>query len=195
VPAKPNEPLRWRLFIATPLPESAAVALWSALDDLRARHPGARWAKREQLHATLLFLGQTDPAEVPRLVEAMALTAEQHAPFTATTTLAGGRFDDRRGGVAWLVLDDRQRRLRSLAREVDWRVGSNVYATSRPKPHVTVARRIDQQLLADLHAAADGLHASWTFDRMVLYRSYAEPGGSRYEALAEQPLTDVVAAA
>jgi hypothetical protein len=30
---------------------------------------------------------------------------------------------------------------------------------------------------------------------MVLYRSYAEPGGSRYEALAEQPLTDVVAAA
>jgi len=87
------------------------------------------------------------------------------------------------------VLDDRQRRLRNLAREVDWRVGSNVYANSRPKPHVTIARRIDEQLLADLHAAADDMHASWTFDRMILYRSYSEPGGSRYEVLAEQPLT------
>jgi RNA 2',3'-cyclic 3'-phosphodiesterase len=190
-----NPSPRWRLFIAAPVPEPAAVALWLALEDLRAHHPGARWAKREQLHATLLFLGQTDPAEVPRLVEAMALTARQHGPFTATTTLAGGRFDDRRGGVAWLVLDDRQRRLRNLAREVDWRAGTNVYANSRPRPHVTVARRIDQQLLADLHAAADGLYASWTFDRMILYRSYAEPGGSRYEALAEQPLTAAVAAA
>jgi 2'-5' RNA ligase len=189
VPEQANSSQRWRLFIAAPVPESAAVALWSVLDDLRARHPGARWAKREQLHATLLFLGQTDPLQVPRLTEAMALTANQHAPFTATTTIAGGRFDDRRGGVAWLVLDDRQRRLRNLAREVDWRVGSNVYANSRPKPHVTIARRIDEQLLADLHAAADDLHASWTFDRMILYRSYSEPGGSRYEVLAEQPLT------
>jgi len=170
------------------VPEPAAIALWSALDDLRARHPGARWAKREQLHATLLFLGQTDPAEVPRLAQAMALTAPQHAQFSATTTFAGGRFDDRRGGVAWLVLDDRQRRLRNVARELDWRVGSNVYANSRPRPHVTMARRIDERLLADLHAAADELHASWTFDRIVLYRSHADPGGSRYEVLAEELL-------
>jgi len=171
------------------VPEPAAIALWSALDGLRANHPGARWAKREQLHATLLFLGQTDPAQVPRLADAMALTAAQHAQFSATTTIAGGRFDDRRGGVAWLVLDDRQRRLRNLARELDWRAGSNVYAHSRPRPHITIARRIDERLLADLHAAADELHASWTFERMVLYRSHADPGGSRYEALADQLLT------
>ena len=177
------------------MPEAAAISLWSALDDLRAKHPGARWAKRHQLHATLLFLGQTDAAQVPRLTEAMTLAARQHAPFEATTTYAGGRFDDRRGGVAWLGLDDRQRRLRNLARELDWRVGSNVYANSRPRPHVTIARRIDESLLADLHAIADELHASWTFDRVALYRSHADPGGSRYEILAEQLLTEAVAAA
>ena len=125
---------------------------------------------------------------MPRLTEAMTLAARQHAPFEATTTYAGGRFDDRRGGVAWLGLDDRQRRLRNLAREIDWRVGSNVYANSRPRPHVTIARRIDESLLADLHAVADELHARWTFDRVALYRSHADPGGSRYEVLAEQLL-------
>jgi 2'-5' RNA ligase len=195
VTAEAGQSTKWRLFIAAPVPEPAAISLWSALDDLRARHPGARWAKRNQLHATLLFLGQTEAAEVPRLTEATALAASQHAPFEVNTAYAGGRFDDRRGGVAWLVLDDRQRRLRNLAREVDWRVGSNVYANRRPKPHVTVARRIDQQLLMDLHAAADGLHAGWTFDRIVLYRSFGEPGGSRYETLAEAALTPSVATA
>jgi 2'-5' RNA ligase len=119
----------------------------------------------------------------------MTLAAQQHTPFNATTTYAGGRFDDRRGGVAWLGLDDRQRRLRNLARELDWRVGANAYANGRPRPHITVARRIDEQLLADLHEAADGLHASWTFDRVILFRSHADPGGSRYEVLATSRLT------
>jgi 2'-5' RNA ligase len=195
VTASPTAPPRWRLFLAAPVPEPAAISLWQALADLRERHPNARWAKREQLHATLLFLGQTDPAQVSRLAEAMALTARQHAPFVATTTLAGGRFDDRRGGVAWLALDDRQRRLRNLARELDWRAGTNHYANGRPRPHITVARRIDERLLIDLHDTADGLHASWTFDRVILFRSHADPGGSRYEVLAEQLLTDAATAA
>jgi 2'-5' RNA ligase len=195
VTASNAAPSRWRLFLATPVPEPAAISLWQTLAGLRERHPHARWAKREQLHATLLFLGQTDSAEVPRLTEAMTLAAQQHAPFAATTTFAGGRFDDRRGGVAWLGLDDRQRRLRNLARELDWRAGTNHYANGRPRPHITVARRIDERLLADLHDTADGLHASWTFDRVILFRSHAEPGGSRYEVLAEQLLTDAATAA
>jgi 2'-5' RNA ligase len=148
-----------------------------------------RWAKRDQLHVTLLFLGQTDPAEVGRLEEAMVLTAAQHGPFEATTSDAGGRIDDRRGGVAWLRLADRSRTFRDLARELDWRLGTNVYATSRPRPHVTVARRMDQTLLEDLRAVAAGLKVTFTIDRIGLYRSHAEPGGSRYEALAEQLLT------
>lgn len=175
--------------MAAPVPESAGISLWQSLAGLREQHPNVRWAKREQLHATLLFLGQTDPAQVPRLAEAMTLAAQQHAGFEASTSFAGGRFDDRRGGVAWLGLDDRQRHLRNLARELDWSVGTNLYANRRPRPHITVARRIDERLLADLHEVADGLHASWTFDRVILFRSHADPGGSRYEVLAEQPLT------
>ena len=87
-------------------------------------------------------------------------------------------------------LDDRQRRLRNLARELDWRAGTNIFATESAAAHITVARRIDEQLLADLHDTADGLRASWTFDRVILFRSHADPGGSRYEVLAEQLLTD-----
>lgn len=149
----------------------------------------ARWAKREQLHATLVFLGQTDADDVARLGEVLALAATQNAEFQTSTGEAGGRADDRRGGVAWLRLDDHQRRIRNLAREIDWRIGSGIFAEARPRPHVTVARRIDEELLADLRSSAPQLATAFTVDRVVLYRSHAEPGGSRYEALAEEPLT------
>jgi len=179
---------RWRLFFAAPLSNAAADSLWSALAPLRDRHPNARWARRAQLHITLAFLGQTDPDELPRLTEAAALTARQHAPFDVVTDGAGGRADDRRGGVAWLRVEEPTRRFDGLARELDWRVGTNLYSRGRPRPHVTVARRIDGALLADLHDTAESLRTSWVLDRIVLYRSHPDPGGSRYEALGSSRL-------
>jgi len=119
----------------------------------------------------------------------MSLTALQHAPFATTTGEAGGRTDGRRGGVAWLRLDDHRRAIRNLARELDWRIGTNVYATARPRPHVTVARRVTEAMLADLRAVAPSVQVTFTSDRIVLYRSHGEPGGSRYEAIAERLLT------
>jgi RNA 2',3'-cyclic 3'-phosphodiesterase len=180
---------RWRLFLAAPVPERAATQIWSALEPLVQSYPAARWAKRDQLHATLVFLGQTDAADVERLTDAMSQAANAHAPFEVMTDGAGGHVDDRRGGVAWLRLDDGQRDLRNLARDLDWRIGSNVYAVSRPRPHVTVARRIDEALLADLTELAKRVPVTCRIDRIGLYRSHSDPGGSRYESLAERLLT------
>ena len=185
---RPTAP-RWRLFAAAPLPETAALELWSSIEPLRLRYPEVRWARREQLHDTLVFLGQVDPSDVDRLTRAMSVAAAQHAPFEVETSGAGGRVDDRRGGVAWLRLTDRRRHLRNLARELDWRFETNIFKTGRPRPHVTVARRIDEAFLDALRDCADELRLRWRFDRVVLYRSHGEPGGSRYEALAERLLT------
>jgi 2'-5' RNA ligase len=181
--------------MAAPLPAPAAEALYGGLAALRARHPQARWARLEQLHITLVFLGQTLPSEVGRLQDAMTLTAALYEPFEVSTAAAGGHVDDRRGGVAWLRLAGPPRRVANLSRELDWRIGSNVYAAGRPRPHVTVARRIDDALLADLQAAAPALRTSWLIERVVLYRSHAEAGGSRYEELASRPLTGPAPAA
>jgi 2'-5' RNA ligase len=180
---------RWRLFLAAPVPAAAASELWQRLDPLRQRHPTARWARPEQLHATLVFLGQTDPAEVQRLVDAIDLAAARHAPFVVSTAEAGGRLDDRRGGVAWLNVNTGRGQLAELALDLDRLIGSGAYGGAAPRPHITVARRIDQALLDDLRATALRLRVEWRVDRIVLMRSHPDPGGSRYEALAEQLLT------
>lgn len=186
---QPTPAPRWRLFVAAPVPGAAAQKLWDALAALRQRHPGARWARLTQLHATLIFLGQTAATRVPRIERAMAVAASRHAPVEVATADAGGRVDDRRGSVAWLRIDEGARELRELSVDVDRLIGSNLYAGGAPRPHITVARHIDEALLADLRSQATDLRISWVVDRIVLYRSHPDPGGSRYEALAEQLLT------
>jgi 2'-5' RNA ligase len=185
----PTAAPRWRLFVAAPVPVVAAQQLWTVLGPILRRHPGSRWARLEQLHATVVFLGQTTATRVPRIEQAMAAAATRHAPFEVATADAGGRVDDRRGGVAWLRIDEGARELRELSVEVDRLIGSNLYAGGAPRPHITVARQIDEALLVDLRSHAADLRTRWLVDRIVLYRSHPDLGGSRYEQLAERLLT------
>jgi 2'-5' RNA ligase len=157
--------------------------------ELRRRFPDVRWAKVDQIHATLVFLGQTPPAEVGRLTAAFDRAANDFPPIAVDTAESGGRAHDRRDGVAWLRIDRGAPELAALSVAVDREVGSNQYMSGAPRPHITVARRVDQEFLRALRASAPALRTEWTFDRVALYRSHSEPGGSRYEMLASRLLT------
>ncbi len=179
----------WRLFVAAPLPAAAADEAFAALAPLRARHPEARWAGPEKLHLTLVFLGQTDAHRVVPIAAALAAVAAGHAAFEVETGPAGGRADGRRTGVAWLRLSDGAQQVSEVALELDRAIGSATYDERRaPRPHLTVARLVDQALLDDLHGLSAGLRLRWTVDRLVLLRSHTDPRGSRYESLAESEL-------
>jgi RNA 2',3'-cyclic 3'-phosphodiesterase len=194
VPAVEDEE-RWRLFIAAPLAGEAAARLWQQLAALRRHHPAARWTDPEQLHATLIFLGQTLAGEVPRLESVLSATAARWRPFAADVRGSGGRIDGRpaaesgrrRGGVAWLNVGSGRQDLTSLALDLDRALGGGS-AEGGPRPHVTVSRRVDQALLDDLATEASRLRLEWTVERIVLYRSHTGPGGSRYEELTSARL-------
>ena len=138
---------------------------------------------------TLVFLGQTDAGRVPELAAAVADVAARHAKFALTTGHAGGRAGGRRGGVAWLRLADGRHEVAQLSIDVDDALASGTYdARHAPRPHLTVARRVDEQALSDLQRSTEGLRVSWVVDRIVLFRSHTGPGGSRYEALSSSKL-------
>src|SRR3954453_13721203 len=97
-----------RLFIALPLPEDAAHRLGEAVEPLRKRYPTARWLDEPTLHVTLLFLGPTREAEIPRIRDAVDGAAGLLSAYEARTGTGGGRVGHpRQGGlgVAWLNLD------------------------------------------------------------------------------------------
>jgi len=175
---------RWRLFVAAPLPGPAADELWQALSGVRERHPSVRWTLPEQYHATLVFLGSTPPTEAARLAAALEVVAGGWRSFVAAVAGSGGRDGGWRGGVAWLKVGSGRQELGRLSLEIDRALRSGVYEASPPRPHVTVARRVDAAVLGDLAESANGLQIRWLVERIVLFRSHLGPRGSRFEELA-----------
>jgi 2'-5' RNA ligase len=150
---------------------------------LRARHPQARWTPASKLHLTLVFLGATDPAELPRISAGAADVAGRWSPFTVASGDGGG-YLGRRGGVAWLTIVEGHHQAALLSREVDQALASGTYEKMSPRPHLTLARKVDEVLLADVRDAAASLHRQWLVDRIVLYRSHTGPGSAQYEELS-----------
>ncbi len=162
----------------------------SALEPVRAAFPDTRWVSADKLHLTLVFLGQTDPERVPALSAAVDAVAWRRASFEISTGDGGGLPNGRRGGVAWLRLDQGGPQVARLALELDEGMGSGTYdERHRPRPHLTVARRVDGRFITALRDMASSIDVSWRADRLVLFRSQTGPGGSRYEELHSTLLT------
>lgn len=143
----------------------------------------------ELLHLTLVFLGQTDPSRASVIADALAAESARRSAYRTTVSGAGGHVDDRqaarRGGVAWLTLGDGFEETAALALDVDVAIGSATYdERRRPRPHLTVARNVDEQVLVALRAEARRTALEWSTREIVLFRSHPGPGGSRYEQLA-----------
>ncbi len=165
------------------MPEDTAAAAWSATAPLRTRFPGVRWSPPEKLHLTLVFLGATEPDKLDHVAGAVERASAGFASFEVRTGEGGGYADGRRGGVAWLRLSVGMQQVSRLSRAIDDAIGSSVYAVADPRPHLTLARRVDEQLLVEVRRAAATLELAWTVRRVVLFRSYTDPRGSRYEEL------------
>jgi 2'-5' RNA ligase len=176
-----------RLFIALPVPDEAAHEIRSAIDPLRERFPTARWLDEPTLHVTLLFLGPTRHAEVPRLRDAVDGAAAVLPAYEARTGTGGGRVGHpRQGGlgVAWLNLDRGAEEAARLAVDLGNRLGTgDSWPAKGHAAHMTVARRATSDLVRALGQPGAVVPVTWIVDRIVLFASHLDPAGARYEPL------------
>ena len=196
--APPEDPARPRLFFAVPIPAPAraliadlAAAVQAAVGDGRTR---IRWVGMEGLHLTLRFLGQTPVGRIPALQSIADEIATGTAPFDITVSGAGAFPEPRRPRTLWLGIPAGAGRLASLADELGRRIEAAGWPIeSRPfAPHLTIARtdglRAGPAAAAALEEAATRLDASFSVDRIVLYRSVLGNGPASYEPVHESPL-------
>jgi 2'-5' RNA ligase len=87
---------------------------------------------------TLAFLGATDPADVPDIVERMRRVAARNAPMELTTGGLGGFPSAARATVAWYGIHDRDGALDRLTQAI--RHGLAVDEKTPFRAHATVAR-------------------------------------------------------
>ena len=131
-----------RVFIAIEPPDAlkGEIAQWietlaRAIPDPKRR---LHWVKKEQLHLTLKFLGETKPDLLPLLAEALRNAGQEAASFPLSFAKVG-HFG---GRVIWLGIDAGANQCANIAKSIDAACHALGFELeSRPfSPHITLAR-------------------------------------------------------
>ncbi len=135
---------RFRLFIAVEIPETVKASMEEAQADLRRALPEChvRWARREQFHLTLRFLGDVEAARVEALTESLLAACRAFGAVHLRAERVGCFPDLRRPRVVWAGVRDETEQLPRLQQVVE---AATAEFTSEDKEerftgHVTLAR-------------------------------------------------------
>lgn len=176
-----------RAFLALPIPDGTVAALIR----VQSRLPVGRPVPEDNLHLTLVFLGDMDPRALEDLhgeIETLPLPAPQ-------IRFGGlGTFAEMERGLTFaeVLPDEDHSRLQAKLATVARSVGADL-PRRRFRPHVTLMRsnRQPKGPARDLMAGALGMPCDipgFQADRLCLYRSELHANGARHDVLAEYPL-------
>lgn len=173
-----------RLFIAIPASAGLLERAKAARAFLAENEPRFKPAAPCQLHCTLRFLGETSPAAVPALENAITSCAAAHAPFELTGTGIGFFRTPKQPAVAWLGAAE-SRELNRLKTALDAELARcGLPPDPRPfAPHFTLGRapasaadKLAETAARFTCAQSGGM----TTAHIALYESRTEPGGARH---------------
>ena len=189
-----------RLFIAVPLPEDAAAAVRSIVDEVRAQPLPAdardvRWVRLDGLHLTLRFLGPTPDDRMEPTAAAVRMIGDAAAGPIAMELGGSGTFPPQgRPRALWIGMAEGGEALGDLATRLDAALASAGWPSEhRPfRPHLTLARSdgiAAGSLVADrLADAMSGRRIPALIDRLGLFESVTGSGAARYVPVASTPL-------
>lgn len=189
-----------RLFIAVPLPDDAAEAVRSVVDEVRAEPLPAsardvRWVRLDGLHLTLRFLGPTPEDRVEGTATAVREVAQAAAGPIAMELGGAGTFPPHgRPRALWLGIVQGAEALGDLAAQLDTTLAAAGWPSEhRPfRPHLTLARSDGVAvgpLVADrlVNAMAER-RIPVVIDRLALFESVTGGGPARYVPVASSQL-------
>jgi len=176
-----------RLFVAIQIPADIRSAFAAFLKELAALAPRVKWVRAENLHVTLKFLGNTDPAKLAPLQKVLASV---HSPEPVALDFHGLGFfpSEKRPRVFWAGMESSPN-LKSLAQDVDRAVHQLGFPLEdRPfAPHLTLARFNLPGMPAMLSTAAKEnatrSFGSFTAREFHLIESKLKPTGAEYTTL------------
>lgn len=181
-----------RLFVAVPLPEDAAEAVRSIVDEVRAEPLPAgardvRWVRLDGLHLTLRFLGPTPEDRQAATTAAVRGVAAGAAGPMAIELGGAGTFPPHgRPRALWIGIADGADALTQVAADLDVALAQVGWATEhRPfSPHLTLARSdgvaVGPLVAGRLQGVMADRRIPVTIDRLGLFESVTGGGPARY---------------
>jgi 2'-5' RNA ligase len=134
----------WRVFIAIELPARVSQKLKAHIDRLRESVPeaSASWSRKDNLHLTLKFLGDTPVSQIETLSQAAKQAASEVSSFELVVKGCGAFPPRGQPRVIWIGIEDPSEQLGKLHRTLEEECAQVGFAPEqRPfHPHLTVAR-------------------------------------------------------
>lgn len=182
-----------RTFVAVPLPQECQSLLAELQGKMRPLGADVRWVAVPSIHLTLKFLGEIDPALVPKLADSLKNSAGE-LPFKLHLHGLGGFPGLRSPRVIWCGIEGDTDRLIVLQEKVERACADLGFPPeNRPfHPHLTLGRvqgKRNLQLLLDYIKIASDFEQVFDVDRYHLYKSVLTPRGAIYTILDTIGLT------
>jgi 2'-5' RNA ligase len=183
-----------RLFVAISIPQPIRDEIIRVQQELQPLVPRnvARWARSDQFHLTLRFLGDVPADGVEDLKKSVGAVCRKARPLSLRAEGVGFFPNFRSPRVIWVGINDREGRLVGLQQQIEIAVGQ-----FSPEPgeknftgHVTLGRLKNprpadtRDLAARAQSLEKWLFGEWTADEIEIIRSELFPVGARYTSLA-----------
>ena len=130
-----------RLFVAVNFTDPTRARLAALRDELRQKAACGRFSASENLHLTLVFLGECDAEQVTSAKAAMD-AVNFSGPFTVTVDRIG-RFRRNRGDIWWAGVRE-SKPLSNLYQDLTDKLAAAGFEIEKRKysPHITLAREV-----------------------------------------------------
>lgn len=180
-----------RLFVALELPSTVRENLAALLSSLRAVSPQTRWARADNLHVTLKFIGEVPEAKLATIHG--ALGGVRSDQIVSLDFRGVGFFpDEKHPRVFWAGIEASSN-LKALAAGVEAAVErAGIPREKRPfLPHLTLARfeppRVAESLRLAIEENAHRDFGTLRTNQFHLIESKLKPSGAEYTTLESFP--------
>lgn len=183
-----------RSFVAIEISESVREALKALQQDLKKAGARVGWVAPENIHLTLVFLGDVFHSQIEPLAKSLDEVAAQTAAFSYDVAGSGFFGSPRAPRVLWIGVKDQGHAVTGFQSRVEAAVrGLGLKTEERAfHPHLTLGRvrtrdRVDE-LTSRLASATNAAYGSVEVRRLLLMQSHLEHQGVRYTVLHESAL-------
>jgi 2'-5' RNA ligase len=180
-----------RLFLAISIPETVREELRRFQRELQPFLPPhlIRWAKADQFHLTLKFLGNVSATEVPALRETVREICAVASPMHLRAEGVGFFPDEFSPRVFWVDVKNPDGQLLKLQQQLEAAVERFAEKAEEKKfiAHITLARfeklnRRDAEAFA-AHARTNRVFGEWSAQEVKLIQSKLQPTGALHAIL------------
>jgi len=186
---------RLRTFIAVDLGKPIRDRLVALQEKLAQTGAPVKWVEVENLHVTLLFLGEVEDRTTPAICQAVAHVCNDLASFPMTVERAGCFPNPRRPRILWVGIGDGVQEICQLHDALEpplLELGCYRREERKYTPHITIGRvkteRPSDKLEPALVKCAGWRAGETTVREVLVMSSELTPQGPAYTILSRSQL-------